>query len=144
MGKGSSKILALTIVASLAFSLSIVLFFKAKPFPAWIIAEKIISDQLPEECVEINENDVSKFPQLLEAINNADDALWVNPITGLATEMTPSGSMLKMDHESGKNLLELLGVEYRNKIEIYHFTIKVNDNYYILEMIFTNEPPKRA
>ncbi|GAF67327.1 unnamed protein product [marine sediment metagenome] len=144
MGKRSTKILALTIVASIAFSLSIALFIKAKPLPAWIIAEKIISEKLPEKYVEINEEDVSMFPQLAEAIQNADDARWVSPITGLATEISPSGPMLKMDHESGRTLLELLGGDYQNKIKTYNFTIRVNNNYYTLEMLFSNEPSKRA
>lgn len=49
-----------------------------------------------------------------------------------------------MDHESGRDLLELLGGEYHIKVETFNFTIKVRDAYYILEMIFIKEPPKRA
>ena len=121
-----------------------ILFFKAKPFPAWILAEKIVSEEPPEEYVEIHEQDLSRFPQLAEAIQNADDAYRIDPVTGLGIHRTPPGPMLKMDHENGRALLSLLGGEYQNKIKSYNFRVKVNDTYYILEMIFASEPPKLA
>ena len=141
---GSNKLLTIIIIGSLVTGISMIIYFKPNPFPVWIGTEKIISDEPPEIYIEIREKDLQRFPQLAEIIQYADDAHWVDPKSGLATLRTPSGPMLKMDNEKGTALLELLGDEYQNRVQTYHFNVNVRDSYYILEMIFTNEPPKIA
>jgi len=139
--KSSYKILSIIVIVSVWVATSIIFLFRPPPCPAWILAEKSVSQDNVSNYIVIYEEEVMHFPQLISAIIQADDALRVDPNTGSVTHRIPPGPMIKMEHENAISLLEYLGSEYRKKTDNYHFNIIMNDSLYNLQMIFNYKPP---
>ena len=145
-----THVYVLIIIVALGVSVPYLLFFQPTRLPAWIIAEKIgptkeyvtiiEDDTLKREYVIFiygvffNEQDLSEYPKLAMAIQQADSA------SRPGVDITPSGPWIEMTYEEAKALMSLLGDEYMITAKTYVYNIGLNGNLYRIIICF-GEPP---
>ena len=106
--------------------------------PAWILASRFSYSSHPETIIEVDEQEVSKFPLLVEALKKADEV--AHPI-----------ELINCTNNEAKKIIEFLGGEYLSVRTDYGFDIKLvlrahGDNYkfYSIFIMFSWERPKMA
>jgi len=114
------------------------LYFEPEPPPSWIIAYESGTRTSPGTLIEIGEEDLSKYLKLAGVIKQADDA--VRP----GVLRSPPGPMLKMTHDEGREIVALLGGEYKDTVKTYSFKVWVEGKVYSIRIDFAEEPPKMA
>ncbi len=111
----------------------------AEPPPSWFIVEpKFSSDN--NIILNISEQDLSPYPQVLDMIISIEMRSQPNPATGLVSDYSPR-PWKKMNHDEAITLMDIMGGGYQSRIESYSFTFKMNDNFYSLQMYFSSSPP---
>ena len=123
-------------IAALGVGVPYLLYFEPEPPPSWIIAERGGSSGT---LIEIGEEDLSKYFKLAVAIEQADAALVRPGLRG-----SSQGLWIKMTHDEGKEIVALLGGEYKTTVKTYFFKVWLNGNLYRIHIEFGKEPPKLA
>ena len=135
-----SAIMFSIIVFSVVVAGFIIVFVPdAEPPPSWFIVEpKFSSDN--NIILNISEQDLSPYPQVLDMIISIEMRSQPNPVTGLASDYSPR-PWKKMNHEEAITLMAMMGGEYKSRVKSYSFTFKMNDDLYSLQMYYSSSPP---
>jgi len=130
------QVYVLITIAALGVGVPYLLYFEPEPPPSWIIAER---DDSSGTFIEIEKEDLMEHLKLAVAIEQADAAL-VRP----GVVVSPQGLWIKMTHDEGREIVALLGGEYKATVKTYFFKVWLNGNLYRIHIEFGKEPPKRA
>jgi hypothetical protein len=126
------------VVVSIVVAGFIIVFVPSEPPPSWFVVEpKFSSDD--NIILNISEQDLSNYPQVLSMINSIEMMRQPNPATGTVTSWTPPWK--KMNHEEAITLMAIMGGEYKSRIDFYSHVFRMNDKLYSLYMYFSSSPP---
>ncbi len=132
-------VLSIVVFSTIVAGFIIVFVPDAEPPPSWFIVEpKFSSDN--NISLNISEQDLSNYPQVLAMISSIEMMSQPNPATGLVSDYSPR-PWKKMNHEEAITLMAIMGGEYKSRKESYLFHFKMNDNLYSLQMYFSSSPP---
>jgi len=140
------KMSLFSIIASFIIVLSIIASYtslnesktcnESKNIPAWILVNRFAYSSHPETIIEVDKQDVSKFPSLVEALKKADE----DEYSGFAHP----NELINCTNNEAKEIIEFLGGEYLSDRTKYGFDIKLDDELYSIFMMFSWKPTKFA
>ena len=102
--------------------------------PAWIMVERIAYTS-HTRIIQITEQDLTKYPKLNEAIQEAEAAR--------LKHLAHPTEMIKLTNSEGKALVEFLSGKQVNAPEVmeHGFVIRYDENLYFVSIIFSSYPP---